>query len=546
MKRIILLGLLFLFLPTSFAKASIVFTEIMYDPPTGGGSSWIEVYNNGSQPVDLTKYYLYVDSSSNTYGTQHGITQKGTGTNIIPSNGYAIIADDELNFLQTNSNLIVFDSSFSFSSKNLSYLTITSDKTKPPAIYDDKTILDPNQGGKNDGNSLQKNSDGTWTPAQPTPGYTTNGGFSQDSVASGTQSYNVTYTTASGDVPYVATNSTTSIPTSAVVSSNNPQAVLVVPKAAIAGVPVLISPSIVGINNFLDTAKSFHVTLGDGTQHYDSLPNDFEHTYAFPGTYVVNFEYTRNPYSKNSVDKLSTRKIIEVTAAPVVISKVNLDGSIEILNPWTREIDISNWILRSLSAPDVYFIIPDGTVILPSKKIIFAREVTLFSTQNTKSLELSLPSGAPVAVYDGDGTVGQDNQNGDLIQTTTQIIDPDVSQTLVMSKARVATSKMSSTAVAYANTLSEKDLIQNTQANSVDSNNSFAAQVFSSVPNSRGDTPYIIIFVSVGVFGIIIASVFVIRSIHKDENKTNGVDQDDSQKSAKEIADSIRIIDDES
>ena len=515
MKRIILTGFLFLFLPTAFARASVVFTEVNYDPQgTDSKHEWVEVYNNGNDSIDLTKYFLQTDGASSSFHTINSVA----GVSNLPGNTYAVIASDAPTFLADYSGYggIVYDSSWND-------LSDTSGKTL--VINDaNKTILnqftyDVSLGGSNGGNSLQKTSGDTWISALPTPGIGTLEDDSSDSN-SNTQDNN---TNDSNDGSSNETNSGTASSTSNFVS-NTPQAQLSIPKNIIAGVPVKITPSLINVSSPTYNQKSFYISLGDGSQHYDYTASAFWHSYTFPGMYVVYFEYVQNPYNPDSGDILSIRKTIEVLPSPIVINNINVDGSVEISNPSSRDVDMSQWILRSLVSPDMYFTIPKNTIILPGKKILFSSDVTGLSYENLKSLELSLPSGTAIAVYDG-------NKNTNSAYTIPLDSDTNIQANIDKPVAKKIVAD-------YSTTITQKDL--DTQTVPDNSNIDLEAQALPLAQSNKSSSP--IIPLTAGGVGIIIVSVFILKSLHTPSVDIENQSIDNENISTKKIADKIRII----
>ncbi len=526
---------MFLVIPTSYARASMVITEIMYDPSGSDDKhEWVEVYNNGSDSIDLTKYFLQTDGVGSSY---HAINSVGT-TTIVPAGAYAVIAQDAPTFTtdQTGFGGLLFDSSWSDLSDSVGKNIVINDANK---VMLDQYTYDPSLGASNDGNSLQKNTDGVWVSAVPTPGIS----FA-DSSGGGTSVSSVD-TSGGGTASVVSSTSTQSVS----VVSTTPAAVLSVPKTAIAGVAVTISPSLIGMDSISVVNKSFHVTLGDGTEHYDSFANDFEHIYSYPGTYVINFEYIKNPYSQSKVGNLSVRKTIEVLSSPITIGTVGVDGSISISNSDTREVDISQWILRSISDPNIFFVFPEGTIILPGKKIIFSKDVTGFLSQNEKKFELSLPSGVATDVYDGGDTssaVVSDTDTSHVVLANSTSSDIHTVADNVSPKKTSRSQKNHTAIVAnYAETLSEKDVqTENTQlATTTGSVLPANAVIAIEDENKSSSQPFSFPYISiVGIIGVIVVSVYTLKSLFVSSEKNSTGKFTKENLSTKEIAASIRII----
>ncbi len=168
------------------------------------------------------------------------------------------------------------------------------------------------------------------------------------------------------------------------------------PKIVTAGIPVRISVSALGYEGEHLSYGVMHSALGDGDS-YDGKPDgSFEHTYAFPGTYVVTVAYRSNPYAE--LPDFKGRAIVTVSAPGVTISRIRADGSVELKNAAKTEADISGW---TLGDPDGTgsFRMPEGTIILGGKTIVISSDLTGFAG-TIAELDLTLPSRAVVATYD--------------------------------------------------------------------------------------------------------------------------------------------------
>jgi len=162
----------FLFVPL-IASANVIINEIMYDLETGPDTDreWIEILNYSDTSIDLTGWKFYENN------TNHGLTVIQGGT-IIPSNGYAIIADKSDKFLLDNPGYlgILFDSAFSLSNdgENLAI------KNKELTIIDELNYYS-SWGANGNGQSLQRknsiensNDPTNWGTGTPTPGLINN------------------------------------------------------------------------------------------------------------------------------------------------------------------------------------------------------------------------------------------------------------------------------------------------------------------------------------------------------------------------------------
>ena len=122
----------------------------------------------------------------------------------------------------------------------------------------------------------------------------------------------------------------------------------------------------------------------------------FTYLYNYPGEYVLTLSYLDSLFSK--VADATDRIIIKVIPSDVYISGIgnDTDPYIEIGNKSTYEIVLSNWIV---TAGTHYFIIPEGTTLLPGKKIKLSPKITGFVGADLYSIIISNPSKEMVANY---------------------------------------------------------------------------------------------------------------------------------------------------
>ena len=171
-------------------NAQIIITEVMYNPDgTDSGREWVEIYNSGSESVDITDYKLLEN------GTNHRLSAHNPSdvdNLIVNAGGYAIIADNPTKFLIDYSNKgLIIDSAFSLKNTGEEISIVDS----LDQVIDSFNYL-PELGADGTGNSLQLNGS-DWIPAEPTPfivnktepaDETDSGGESNGSGSSGSSS----------------------------------------------------------------------------------------------------------------------------------------------------------------------------------------------------------------------------------------------------------------------------------------------------------------------------------------------------------------------
>lgn len=162
MKRILFLVLLLI----PIAKAEIIITEIMANPLADEDlNEWIEIYNNGTEPVDIKGWSVGDDKDNDTL--EGGLYNK-EGT-LIPSQGYAIITDyntrvyNNFNISQETTKLYTDDETLGNGLRN-------SGETVWLYSPNGEVISEATYGETKEGLSYSLN-ENTWLESEPTPGY---------------------------------------------------------------------------------------------------------------------------------------------------------------------------------------------------------------------------------------------------------------------------------------------------------------------------------------------------------------------------------------
>ncbi|TSC87173.1 MAG: S-layer-like protein array protein [Parcubacteria group bacterium Gr01-1014_8] len=160
-QRTLLLSIAALFVPGA-VSAQVVITELMYDLSEGSdtGREWIEVWNSGTEPIELTNWKLLEAN------TNHGINAVGTET--LAPGEYAVIADNPAKFKNDWPSFsgILFDSSFSLNNAGEQLILRCCGKELSDK---DSVTYSSEWGGAGDGASLAK-SGSSFIAAQPSPG----------------------------------------------------------------------------------------------------------------------------------------------------------------------------------------------------------------------------------------------------------------------------------------------------------------------------------------------------------------------------------------
>jgi hypothetical protein len=293
----------------------------------------------------------------------HTLTLVG-GSNILAPESYAIITNDTAKFSSdwTTFSGTIFKSSFSLTNTD----NIISLKDGNGVIIDPAVPYVSTQGAKGDGNSLSRQTDGTWISATPTPGL-----INTNIPLSISTTTDETATTTDQTTPDTTSSSQTSSNISAHSSpaplSNTEQKIEFEVSAGrdrltTIGNNLAFCAVLTKSQNVSEQSVAYYWSFGDGTVAQGKNVN---HTYKFAGEYsiVVNANYS----DKQAV----SRTQVKVISPDVSITKV--PGGIEISNNSKTEINLEGWNLVSQKKT---FIFPTDTLIPSGKKITFADEVT--------------------------------------------------------------------------------------------------------------------------------------------------------------------------
>ena len=350
------------FVIPSFVFANVSIIEIMYDPKdtdASAGGEWIEIYNNGSAPLDLTTW-LFFEANTN-----HGIT--ADGISLVPPGGYAVISRDLTAFKNffTEFSGLLFKASFSLNDGEK--LAVKSDKE---AIPSDEVTYTTEWGAKNDGNSLQK-INGIWAAAAPTPGtYSASGSPETGGSGSGSEE------SSSGATAEQSSGSSAVIQTIWADAGSD--------KTAIVGAGTIFEGKALGIDKKpLDGAR-YLWNFGNG---FTGEGKKVMHTYKHPGDYIVYLDVSSGSVSAG--DKI----LVKATPADVSISALGYGEKsfVAVSNSEPTELDVSFWQIKSNSG---VFVIPKNTIIIPNNKIIFSKDALGFEINEGDEVALIYPNGS--------------------------------------------------------------------------------------------------------------------------------------------------------
>lgn len=316
-----------------YVHASVRITEIMYDlEGTDAGREWVEVANDGSDPVDIAAFRLFEG------GTNHRLTSVQGSTVLAPGSA-AVIADDSTKFLADWSSYtgMLFDTSFAGGLSNSGEVLTLRNGDLADA---DSVTYASGWGGAGDGNSLTRLGS-SFSGAVPSPGVY--GGAD----SSGAQAQSQESTSSSSD---------TSVTPAAVA----PQKMISVyagdARSVTVGADSVYRAEVFGTSGEKASSPRVVWNFGDGTiQEGVSVA----HAYAYPGKYAV--------LVSGSLGEYSALARFTVVALPAEVSlRVETDGTLSVLNTGARDADISRWIVTR-NGFDFRF--PEGTIVLAGEGV---------------------------------------------------------------------------------------------------------------------------------------------------------------------------------
>lgn len=426
----------------SFANAGLEITEIN-NPEVKANNCWIKIYNNDSNEVTLTDWFVMDDYEiiPPQAWHYHKINATDPSELTLAPNSYAIIADSSASTISA------------FKSKNLDI--------SGPLFYGSLTFKD----------------EGTM-------------GLSKDKkTIIGQMSYGITNESSSNDSLDFSDNANTTTSSLSSYKLEVPAipkitTKIISPKTVTSGIPFSLSSLTTTNTGETYAVGKFVWNFGDGMVKEVSKAEPYNYNYDYPGEYVVTLSYFDSLLNK--VSDATDRITIKVVPSEIYISSVgdNADPFIEIENKSNYEIVLSNWMV---TAGVHYFIIPNGTSILPGKKIKLSPKITGFVGEDIKSVNINDPSNNVVATY-------------------------PAQQIKTISKSVTVTKPVSNNAVSPIVSLPEESQVINLNDLSAEAENSGA-----NIPKSF--YPFLGLIV---VIGLGISSFLIIRTRNKGNNLSDG------------------------
>ena len=335
--------------------ASLEITEIMYDPEgTDTNREWVKLCNNGEETINII-------SGKNNSAWRIGDGESGEALHYISEDlnimggGYAVIAKDKDTFLSEYSSFSGSVASSSISLVNTSGVVKIYDGSSPRNIIASKSYE------ANENLITEEDND------------------SEENTEESNNSSNNYFFSSKKSEPKITK-------TIAEIITN---------KIATAGLALPIESKITNNKGITLNTGRFIWNFGDGEFRISEKLEKLEHIYWYPGEYVLTLSY----YKKGKTElEATSRVVVKVLPSGVAISSVgnSLDSYIELENKSNYEIDLSNWTIQS---PVKNFMIPEGMVLLPNKKIKLSPKITQFNINDIGFLSIINSNGETMAIY---------------------------------------------------------------------------------------------------------------------------------------------------
>lgn len=343
--------------------AAVVINEIAWMGTVNNvNDEWIELYNNGTETVNLDGWVLTAaDGSPN-------IPLSGT----ISAGGYVLLERTDDNVIPGIKALVIYSGALSNAGE---YLKLKDNKDAVVDEIDGRSKDTWIKGNADSKQTMQRNN-GEWITAVATPGAVNATTDTSSSTSSGSgSSSSGTGTTGSG-------SGSTSTPTTTVTATESTDTVIVyrdpiytarmiLPEMFVATSPAMVSAIVTQDNKFKLISGKYEWSMGDGTNYlfYENKP--FTHTYKHPGTYIVGLKYYASLFNDAQPSTLHRRTITVIPDA-VYIQNVE-NGNITLKNMSTDTVDLSGWSITTYSNSSQMFTF--GDTLLPKDS-----EITLESS----------------------------------------------------------------------------------------------------------------------------------------------------------------------
>jgi len=373
LKFIPFIFIFFSFLPL-VSNANLEITEIMYDVEgSDTGTEWIEIYNSGSQAIDIASWHFYENE------THHGLVPDGFS--ILAPSSYALIVQDIAIIRSLYGNSIKLIKS-SFSLNNTGETLALSDENKS---IQGNVSYSTDDGAAGNGMTLQWNGN-EWIQAEPTPGAVnqSEGEENENESDEEDEDEDSSSSTKKKQIPS---------PDLQEEGVDYYEGFIIFGEQRFVDSPVEIEVYVEHTKNKKKTKLkrgTFFINFGDGVSFESEERFITNHIYAYPGNYEVSFEFYRNPvpFPEDKPD-VFIRQTLNIKTNKLEL-EVEEGGGITLTNKTGGDINIDGWKIKTLNQsylfPSYSYLKKDGSITLSSETHTFSyinkySVIDLFNTQ---------------------------------------------------------------------------------------------------------------------------------------------------------------------
>lgn len=361
--------------------AAVVINEIAWMGTINSvNDEWIELYNNGTETVNLDGWVLTAtDGSPN-------ISLSGT----ISAGGYALLERTDDNVIPGVKAVVIYSGALSNTGE---YLKLKDNKDIVVDEIDGRG-KDTWIKGNADSKQTMQRSNSSWITAVPTPG-AVNATTDTSSGSGGSTSGTGSSGSGSGSTSTPTTTATATESTDTVIVYRDPTytARMILPEMFVAASPVTVSAIVTQDNKLKLMSGKYEWSMGDGTNYLFYENKSFTHTYKHPGMYIVGLKYYATLFNDTQPSTLHRRTITVIPDA-VYVENVS-GGNITLKNMSTDTVDLSGWTVTTYSNPSQMFTFGD-TLLSKDAEITLEGSDLRFYPKSVSDVILKNPLGRVV------------------------------------------------------------------------------------------------------------------------------------------------------
>jgi hypothetical protein len=357
---------LFFFTPYS-AKAEVYINEIKFNPT---GERFVELYNNSSQDVNLTNWYIQRKSSpSSDFATF--ISSNIFKDKIIPANDFFVISRADFSGVDVLVDSMTLTDSNLLQVKRSRGAEDIADIVSWGDFANCNTICESDLAKKYEGKSMQRFGN-TWSISDPTLGRVN----VLKNTNNATENNNINNSNTTNNNQNISNSTNTKKQEKIIYDIKT---YINIPDFAFVGLPVKMSAYTTGRDGQKTFNGKYFWNFGDGAfveGHIKDI-SSLDYTYHYPGEYEINLNFYE-PF--DDIEKPSTSNIfkIEVVMLDLELKNIIEKNSlfIELINNTEYPLDISSWVLKGENRS---FTFPLNTKIKAKSKITISPHISLFT-----------------------------------------------------------------------------------------------------------------------------------------------------------------------